>query len=276
MSILTYLNPLYGPTILRKNKNLLFQMVKRTVSARYKGSVLGVFWSFAQPLLMLAVYTFVFGIVFNVRWGEENATEASPVPFPLIMFCGMAIFNIFAESVNACTSIVTANASYVKKVVFPLEILPVSTVFSGLIFGCAWFMLLLVGTAVWTHNIHWTVLLLPLILLPLLLFSLGIGFFMASLGVYLRDTQQVVAVITQVLFFMTPIFYPIAVVPEDLRWILEFNPLSPFVEDARRVVLFGELPDWMHYLQSFFLSCVIFQLGLAWFSKTKKGFADVL
>lgn len=150
------------------------------------------------------------------------------------MFCGMAVFNIFSESVNTSAGVVTGNPSYVKKVIFPLEILPLSTVLSTLIFGLAWFALLLAGMFAFTHQIYWTTLLLPVTLIPLLLFTSGIAFFVASLGVYLRDVQQIIGVVTQILFFMTPIFYPISVVPQRLRWILEYNPLSPVVEETRK------------------------------------------
>ena len=275
MQILRLFNPFLGPLLILSNKGLLIQMVRRNVAARYKGSVLGLLWSFVQPLMMLAVYTFVFGIVFKARWGIEGVSE-NGVSFSIIMFCGMAVFNIFSESVNTSAGVVTGNPSYVKKVIFPLEILPLSTVLSTLIFGLAWFALLLAGMFAFTHQIYWTTLLLPVTLIPLLLFTSGIAFFVASLGVYLRDVQQIIGVVTQILFFMTPIFYPISVVPQRLRWILEYNPLSPVVEETRKMILFGRLPDWKVCALCFIVSFIVFQLGLAWFAKTKKGFADVL
>lgn len=250
-------------------------MVRRNIAVRYKGSVLGIIWSFAHPLLMLSVYTFVFGFIFKVRWGVDQ-TAIEDIPFPLIMFCGMAVFNIFAESVNASAGIVTGNPSLVKKVVFPLEILPLSNVITILIFSLAWMILLLMGTILFVHELHWTVVLLPATLFPLFLFTCGCSFFVSSLGVYLRDTQYAVGILTQILFFMTPIFYPISIVPERLRWILEYNPLSCLVEETRKVILFGMLPDWTVCGISLVISYIVFQLGLNWFSKTKKGFADVL
>ena len=135
---------------------------------------------------------------------------------------------------------------------------------------------LLIGTVLLLHQISWTMLLFPITLFPLLLISCGVSLFIASLGVYLRDIQQLIGILTQMLFFMTPIFYPISIVPEKLRWILEFNPLSPIVEETRKVLLYGQLPDPGVCLTSYILSFVVFQLGLVWFMKTKKGFADVL
>ena len=274
-TLLMFLNPLLGIRIIHQHRDLLRQMLLRNVAARYRGSVLGFVWSFAQPLMMLAVYTFVFGIVFKARWGAE-AFEENRAAFPLIMFCGMAVFNIFSESVNTSTAIVINNPGYVKKVVFPLELLPLCNVLTSLVFGLAWFVLLFLGITFFLHQVSWTMLLLPVTLLPLLLLSAGVSFFVASLGVYLRDIQQIVGIITQMLFFMTPIFYPISVVPENLRWILQINPLSSVVEQTRLFFLYGQFPDPATCAVIFAVSLTVFQLGLVWFVKTKKGFADVL
>jgi lipopolysaccharide transport system permease protein len=269
------LNPLLGIRILVKNKDLLRQMLRRGIASRYRGSALGFVWSFAHPLMMLAVYTFVFSVVFKARWGTEHFGDNSAA-FPLIMFCGMAVFNVFSESVNTSTAIVVNNPSYVKKVVFPLEMLPLCNVLTSLVFGLAWFALLFCGALVFLRQASWTALLLPVTLIPLLLISAGVSFFVASLGVYLRDVQQIVGIVTQMLFFMTPIFYPVDIVPENLRWILRINPLSSVMEQTRLLFLYGRIPEPLSILGMFAVSLVIFQLGLAWFLKTKKGFADVL
>ena len=274
-NLLALLHPLLGARIVLRNRDLLRQMLRRNIAARYRGSAMGFAWSFAHPLMMLAVYTFVFGVVFKARWGMETFGD-NRAAFPLIMFCGMAVFNVFSESVNASTVVVVNNPGYVKKVVFPLEMLPLCNVLTALVFGLAWFALLFCGTLVFLHQVSWTMLLLPVTLVPLLLLSAGVSFFVASLGVYLRDVQQIVGIVTQMLFFMTPIFYPVAVVPENLRWILEINPLSSVVEQTRLLFLYGKLPDPVSVLGMFAVSFVVFQLGLAWFVKTKKGFADVL
>lgn len=273
--MLKALNPLYCIRLVAEHNYLLRQMLRRNIAARYKGSALGFLWSFAHPLMMLCVYTFVFGIVFKARWGVE-AFEDNRAAFPLIMFCGMAVFNIFAESVNTSVGVVVDNPGLVKKVIFPLELLPLCNVATACVFGLAWFALLLVGGAVFLGHISVTLLLLPVTLIPLLLLSAGVSFFVASLGVYLRDMRQLVGLVTQILFFMTPIFYPISIVPEHLRWILEINPLSPVVEQTRRLFLYDQLPEPGVCAVMFLVSGVVFQLGLSWFVKTKKGFADVL
>ena len=268
-------NPIIGINLIVKYHDLLLQLLKRNIDARYRGSFMGLIWSFVYPLMMLAVYSFVFGVVFKSRWGGAVLAENS-ASFPLIMFCGMAVFNIFSESITSSPSIIINNQSYVKKVIFPLEILVLSNVLTSFFFGMSWFVLLLMGIFIFLNGVSWTMFLLPFMLVPLLLLSSGVGLFVASLGVYLRDIQQLVVILTQILFFMTPIFYPISVVPEYLRWILEINPLSPIVEETRKILIYNTLPDVFVCLFLYVFSIVIFQLGLAWFIKTKKGFADVL
>lgn len=274
-SLIALFNPLLGIRIVARHRDLFLQMLARNIAARHRGSILGFVWSFALPLVMLAVYTFVFGLIFKARWGVAGL-EDNRAAFPLIMFCGMAVFNIFSESVNQSTSVVVNNPSYVKKVVFPLELLPLCTVATSAVFGASWFLLLFLGSALFLQTASWTMLLLPLWLVPLVLLSCGVSFFVASLGVFLRDVQQLAGVVTQILFFMTPIFYPITIVPEKLRWILHANPLSTIVEQTRELFLYGQVPDAGKFIMLFLFSCCVFQLGLAWFIKTKKGFADVL
>jgi len=268
------INPFLVVEIVVKNKDLLKQLVRRNVESRYKGSSLGLVWSFIQPLMMLCVYTFVFTFVFKARWGID--TGGGRGAFAIIMFCGMAIFNIFSESVVSNCSIIVGNPNYVKKVIFPLEILPIAQVLSTVILSSVWFVLLFAGTLLLLNTISWTMLLLPITIIPLILFTTGISFFVASLGVYIRDVQHLIGVVMQILFFMTPIFYPITAVPEKIRWVLQLNPLSLIVAETRKIFLYGQQPNWLLVGISFLVGAVIFQLGLIWFMKTKKGFADVL
>jgi len=274
INLVKLFNPLIGIRIILKNRDLLFQLVKRNIASRYKGSVLGLFWSLAQPLMMLTVYTFVFGVIFKARWGID--TGDSKAAFAIIMFCGMSVFNIFSESVAGSCGIIVGNANYVKKVIFPLEILPIAQVSAATILTFVWFGLLFLGAIIFLKSLAWTMLLLPLVLIPLILLSCGLGFLVASLSVFFRDLQHLIGIIIQILFFMTPIFYPIQAIPEKYRWVLELNPLSLIVEQARAVFLYGKMLDCTMYATSLLISLVMFQLGLVWFIKTKKGFADVL
>lgn len=222
---------------------------------------------------MLCIYTFVFGVIFQLRWGGSTDSKSA---FAVVMLCGMSIFQIFSESVNGSCRIIVGNRNYVKKVRFPLEILPVSQVFSALILGSAWFILILLGVIFILGSLNWTILLLPLTLIPLLFLSLGCSWFVASLGVYVRDTPYCVAVILQMLYFMTPIFYPTSAVPEGFRWLHRINPLALIVEETRKILVYGVLPDWRLLALALAASIVVAQLGLLWFIRTKRGFADVI
>lgn len=257
------------------NRGLFCQMLRRNIAVRYRGSVLGLVWSLAQPLMMLAVYTFVFGIVFKARWGIESMDE-NRWSFPLIMFCGLALFNLFSESVNSAGIQVVSQPNLVKKVIFPLELLPMLNVATALFFNLAWLGLLFVGACAFLDSLGWTMLLLPLTMAPLLLICGGLSFAIAAFGVYLRDVPQLVNVACQVLFFMTPIFYSLAMVPENLRWMLKINPLTPIVEQTRALFLYGQQPDYTVCAWLFLVGLAVFELGYASFCKLKKGFADVL
>lgn len=272
---LQILNIFIAPRLFWRHRGLFAQMLRRNISSRYRGSVLGLVWSFVHPLMMMAVYTFVFGIVFKARWGME-ALDENRAAFPLIMFCGLTVFNLFSESLSNSGNLIVNHTSFVKKVVFPLELLPVCTVATAFFFGAAWFSLLLLGACFFLQSLSWTICLLPLTLVPLLLLTTGISFIIAALGVYLRDVPQLVGVTTQVLFFMTPIFYPVSLVPPHLRWLLYLNPLTSLVEETRKLFLYGQEPDYLVCLWLFLFSLLVFQIGFVCFNKMKKGFADVL
>lgn len=273
-TITDLLNPFATFRSIYRSRDLLRQLVKREIQVRYKGSMFGLFWLFATPLCMLAVYTFVFSVVFKARWGSDG--DNSKVAFALTMFCGLSVFNIFSESMNASVGTVTGNPNYVKKVVFPLEILPVASMLSSFFFGLIWIGILVIGVTIFMHKLCVTAVCLALILLPLLLLSCGLSWFLASLTVYFRDIAHAIGIIVQMLFFMTPIFYSIEMVPESFQKILHLNPLTDIVQNTRQVLIFGEWPNWTSIGILTVCSLFIFQLGYVWFMKTKGGFADVL
>lgn len=270
--------PLWHPALLTRillgNGPLILHMTRRQLALRYKGSILGWIWSLVQPLMMLVVYAFVFGIIFKARWG--TTPDGGSVAFAAVMFCGMATFNLLAETVNGAAPCILHNANLVKKVVFPLEILPVVQLAAASILTCVWFLLLFVGAVALGISFHATMFLLPLLMLPVMLLALGGAYFVSAASVYVRDMPHLVGVVMQILFFLTPIFYPAELVPENLRWVLEFNPLSSMVEEVRAVVLFGHAPDWFVFGKNLLIAFIVCRLGLCWFLQTKKGFADVL
>ena len=256
-----------------RNRELIQVSTKRQVIGRYRGSVLGILWSFFNPLFMLAVYTFVFSEVFKARW---NPGSDSKVEFALALFAGLIIFNLFAECINAAPSIILSNQNYVKKVVFPLEILPfvvfLSSLYHALISLVVWFVayFLFFGVP------HLTVFYLPLIVIPLGLFTMGLSWALASLGVFLRDVSQFIGVLTAVLMFMSPIFYPLASLPEKYRYILYANPLTAAIEQVRDILFWGRVPDFMVLSVGWIFASIVAFLGFFWFQKTRKGFSDVL
>lgn len=234
---------------------------------------MGLLWSFFNPILMLAVYTFVFSVVFKARWagGSDSKTE-----FALALFAGLMVFNLFSECVNRAPNLVLGNVNYVKKVVFPLEILPVislgSSVFHLLVNLFVWLVFYLIFFGV----PHATLVLLPVVLVPLVLLTLGISWLLASLGVYLRDVTQIIGIITTVLMFLSPIFYPIVALPEQYRPFMQMSPLTLVVEQTRDVMIWGKGLDWNIWTMYSLVSSIMAWLGFAWFQKTRKGFADVL
>jgi lipopolysaccharide transport system permease protein len=256
-----------------RHRGLIQASAKREVLGRYRGSAFGLLWSFFNPLFMLVVYTFVFSEVFKARW---NAGSDSKTEFALVLFAGLIVFNFFSECINRAPSLILSNVNYVKKVVFPLEILPFVALFSALYHALISLLVWLVAYVVFLGMPHATVLFLPLIVMPLVLFIMGLSWALASLGVFLRDVSQFIGVLTTVLMFLSPIFYPITALPETYRDLLLLNPLTPVIELSRDVLYWGKAPDFT-LLNIYWLgTSVIAWLGFAWFQKTRKGFADVL
>lgn len=256
-----------------RNRSLVRALIQREVIGRYRGSFMGILWSFFNPVFMLVIYTFVFSVVFKARWSSDSDSKTE---FALVLFAGLIMFNLFAECFNRAPGLILSNVNYVKKVVFPLEILPWvvlgSAMFHTLISIGVWLIayVILFGTP------HATVLMLPLVMLPLLLLIMGLSWGLAALGVYLRDVSQVIGVMTTVLMFLSPIFYSGSSLPENYRHLLLLNPLTPAIEQARDVLFWGIVPDFGMIGLYLLGSAVIAWLGFAWFQKTRKGFADVL
>jgi lipopolysaccharide transport system permease protein len=256
------------------NRHLIYQMTKREVIGRYKGSLFGIFWSFFNPILMLAIYTFVFTVVFKARW--SMVSNDSKWNFALMIFVGMIVFGAFSEAVNRAPTIIINNANYVKKVIFPLDILPVIGLGASLFHALISLFVLVGAYFALNGYINWTAIFIPLIFLPLALLTLGISWLLASLGVYMRDVGQTIAILISILTFLSPVFYPIDALPVEYQSWMMINPLSFIIEQARAVLILGKLPNWFGLMLYTIFSLLVTMLGFSWFQRTRKGFADVL
>lgn len=256
-----------------RNRSLIRSLVHRDVVGRYRGSYLGILWSFFNPVFMLLVYTFVFSVVFKARWG---AGSDSKTEFALVLFAGLLVFNLFSECFNRAPTLILANVNYVKKVIFPLEILPWvalgSALFHAVISLSVWLLAYFVFLGLPPITMLW----LPFVLLPLVLFTTGVCWALAALGVYLRDVSQLTSMATTTLLFLSPIFYPVSALPEKYRQILYLNPITPAIEMVRDVMYWGKMPDTLLLAIYTSIAAAIAWLGFALFQTTRKGFADVL
>ena len=265
--------PAYVLGSLHEHWQIVRQMAKRDMIERYRGSVLGFTWSLFNPLFMLAVYTFVFSVVFRARW---PGSDGSSIEFAINVFAGLIVFTIFSESVSRAPTLVVGNANLVKKVVFPLEVLPWVTLASSLFHALVSYVVLLGFVLAVHRGLHPTVVLFPLVIVPVVFLSLGLSWFLASMGVFFRDAAHTVALLIAVLMFLSPIFYPVSAVPLELRWFFDLNPLARAIDDGRRVAIQGAMPDIGLWLVLMAASALVAWAGLWWFVRTKHAFADVL
>ncbi|WP_246195911.1 ABC transporter permease [Pseudomonas piscis] len=256
-----------------RHRELLRALISREIAGRYRGSTAGLLWSFFNPLLMLLVYTFVFSMVFKVRWEGSNDSTSQ---FALLVFTGLLVFNLFSDCIGRAPRLVLNHGNYVKKLLFPLDILPL------VLLGTALFHLLM-GMVVWLGFYLLvfglpppTALLLPLVLLPLVLLALGLSWFLAALGVYLRDIDQVIGVLMSALLMLSAVFYPVTALPTAFQPWFYLNPLALVIESSREVLIWGVVPSIGLWLGEMLAACVVAVLGWAWFQKTRQGFADVL
>lgn len=256
-----------------RNRDLIFALTSRDVSSRYRGSVGGILWSLFNPVLMLVIYTFVFSVIFNARWGAGDDGRSE---FALVLFAGLIVFNIFSECVTRSPSVVISHPTYVKRVVFPLEVLPCVLLGSALFHAGVSLGVWLVFSLVVFGAPPLSVVLFPLVLVPAVLLTAGVSWLLASLGVYLRDTGQIVGIVTTAMLFLSPILYPIDAVPETFQRLLYLNPLTLAIESGRDVLIWGTLPDWRLLVAYLAFAALVAWIGFSWFQKTRRGFADVI
>lgn len=268
-----FVNPLEIARHFARQRHLLAQLTWRQVQSRYSGSWLGPLWSVLSPLLMLGVYTFIFSVVFQPRWagGDE-----SRVDFALALFCSLATFGIFSETISAAPQLILGNPNYVTRVVFPLETLPLARLLANLVQAGFSYAILALALICLKGGLPWTIVFLPLVLLPLSLLTLGCAYFLASIGVFIRDIGQVVSLAVTMIMFLSAVFFPLTSLPPRWRPIVALNPLARLIEDARRTVLQGLPPDWTLWAATSAFCALVCLAGLIWFMKSKEAFADVI
>lgn len=254
------------------NRSLLRSLVIRDIESRYRGTLLGFMWAIVYPLMMLSVYAFVFAGVFKARWGGSGDMK----DFVLMLYCGLIVHAIVSETLSRSPSAILLNPSYVKKVVFPLELLPISHLASALFNAVIGLLLLCVFLLVQHHAIPYSAAYVPLVLLPLLLLTAGLAWLLAALGVFFRDIGQMIGVAMSVLMFLSPVFYPTSVVPAMAQQLLYLNPLTFPMEELRAVLILGQQPDWWHWAVYFGVAMVVALSGMWLFQKARPAFADVI
>ena len=269
-----YISPIRLIFHLWSHHELVWQFIRREVQGRYKGAFFGLMWALVQPLVLLLIYTFIFGVVLKPSWQGQRSEGLGDVAS--IIFCGLIAFNIFSECVSRAATLVIEVPNYVKKVVFPIEVLPVSLLGSALFHALVSLAILLTVRVFTQGTVHWTLLLLPLVALPLVFLSMALAWFLAGLGVFIRDVHYAVGLLIQVLFFSTPILYSLRVVPEPFHSVIQWNPLTTVVYNFRGAILWGVTPDWTSWASWLVVTGFFMMLGYAWFMKTKPVFADVI
>lgn len=253
-----------------RNRHLLGQLIKRDVLLRYRGAIFGVLWIFLSPLIMLAIFAFIFGQIFQARWPQQE----SGIPFWVLLYSGLIAFNIFAETISRAPTSVRGYPSFVKKIIFPVNILPIVPLGAALVHGGFNYLILIAALAFIGH-LHAGILLFPLLVTPLVLLALGLSWFLAAWGVFIRDMTQIVPVFVQMLLFLSPVFYPVSAVPEILRPFYRYNPLGTVIETSRTAIT-GHPVEWSAWGMALGFGLLVSIFGYTFFRRSRDEFADVL
>jgi lipopolysaccharide transport system permease protein len=262
--------PAWG--LFHEHRGLIHSLVRRDLTSRYKGSLMGLMWTIITPAVMITIYTVIFSGLFGAKFGAEGGH----LRFAVYLFCGMLPWIAFSDSIQRSTLVLTDNLNLVRRVVFPLEVLPTNLVFSALVQQLLGTVVLLAVALLMQRTLHLTVLLIPVLLVPQLLMTLGISWLMASLGVFIRDMAHVNQLALQTVMYLTPILYPEDLIPANYRWLIDLNPLAPLIRSYRFIMLDGKAPDWPKLGFTYLFAILCFTLGYWWFERTKRAFADVL
>jgi lipopolysaccharide transport system permease protein len=257
---------------LPRRLDLILSLTKRELAARYRGSFLGLLWTLVTPMVMIAIFTIIFAGIFKAKFGASS----SQWDYALYLFCGLLPWTAFQEAVQLSSTTIVGHANLVKRVVFPLETLPVSLSLAAVVNQLFGTLVLVVAAAVLIREMHVTLIYLPLILIPQMLATFGAAWLVASLGVFVRDIVQGIGLLLMAWMYLTPIIYPESIVPPNYRLLINANPFTPLVRSYRRVILEGQAPDWQGLAFFLAFAMVTFLFGYWWFARTRKNFADVI
>jgi len=258
-----------------ERKDLISQLIKRDIVSRYKGSILGISWSMINPLIMISIYTLVFSQIFQAKWGT-NANNDDPLYFGINLFCGLVVFNMFAESATRSPTLITSNPNYVKKIVFPLHTLGEMVVGSTLMHASISTVILIMTKIIIIGTISPIVLMLPLVWLPYILECLGLVWFLSTVGVFIKDTAQIVNALVSMTMFLSPIFYPSSAIPDSLKWLIALNPLAKTIDNTRLIIMENSLPDITNLLGHVFIGIIWCELNYRFLRKSRKYFGEVI
>lgn len=256
-----------------RHRRLIAAFARNGISARYRGSWFGLLWPFLQPLLLIGIFTLVFTHVMPLRWVAEPGATLS---FPLFLYSGFVVFSLFSETMASAPGLLLNQANLVKKVVFPLEVLAMASVTTAMAFFLMNFAVFIAVVSIWGPGVAPTWPYVPLLILPLYLFLIGTSWFLAALTVYVRDLVHVIGLVVSAVMFMTPVFYPLRSVSEQMQAMLLLNPLTVVIEGIRSVVIEGTVPDWQGLALLWAVALLVMQAGWWWFRRLREGFADVL
>jgi lipopolysaccharide transport system permease protein len=261
------------PEALRAHGDLVWALSKRDVLLKYRGSLLGTLWPFITPLVLLAIYTVVFGMIMNLSWGTYDMGLGG---FAVMLFCGLIPFNFFNEALSRSSQIIVSSPNYVKRVAFPTDALPVVVNISALIHAAISLLILVVVQFLFIGHVAWTAIYLPIVWIPLILSAMACSLLVAAIGVFIRDLPHMLGLIFSALFFLTPIIYPADMVPQVMRFMLYINPIAYAASNTRYCMVLGITPNWTSW--GLFTLCSTGGLMLAtmYFSYVRKRFADVL
>ena len=255
-----------------KHWDLVWQLTRREIMGRYRGAGFGLAWSIITPFMMLVIYTFAFGTVMQGKW--PDATR--PASFSLVLFAGLIVHGFFAECITRAPMLVVSNPNFVKRVVFPLDVLPWPMLFSATFHLMMNLLVFCVLRMLMDRAFSPGIVLFPVVMLPLAVLCVGIAWWLSALGVYLRDLNQVMGLIATATLFLSSAIMPRGAVPERFRWVIDLNPISFIVDQARAILLWQQAPNWLGLLAYLLLACIVLVTGWWWFKFTRRAFADVI